>query len=171
MPVKSSLAADDRPVGARIRAARKGAGLSVDDLAGRVSVHRGTVYRWETQGAVPEDATIRQLAAVLGTSAAWLRYGGSEEPPREVEEERPEDAVHDPREVDTGEVSDGGPSLSEFERSIRAFAGRSDGIDREERRLRILDALDAQKRGYAALSLPVPAWVYRLQAELDAGKL
>lgn len=59
---------------------RKRAGLSQEELAGRVGVSRQAVSKWETAEAVPETGKLAALAAALGVSVDWLL--SEEEPER-----------------------------------------------------------------------------------------
>lgn len=51
---------------------RKRAGLSQEELAGRLGVSRQAVSKWETGEAQPELSKLAPLAAELGVSVDWL---------------------------------------------------------------------------------------------------
>jgi len=66
-------------IGARIRAARKRAGLNQTALAERVGVSQPAVANWESGVHDPRRLVIAKIAAVLGVSADWLA-GGARSP-------------------------------------------------------------------------------------------
>ena len=51
---------------------RKRAGLSQEELSGRVGVSRQAVSKWETGESVPETGKLAALAAALGVTVDWL---------------------------------------------------------------------------------------------------
>ena len=55
-----------------IRELRKSRGLSQEELADRLGLSRQTSYKWEAGQATPDLDNLRQLAACLGVSAAYL---------------------------------------------------------------------------------------------------
>jgi transcriptional regulator with XRE-family HTH domain len=68
-------------IGQRLRATRQARGLRQIDLALRAGVAANTVAVIERERTHwPHMATLQRLAAVLGVSAHWLRYG-AERPP------------------------------------------------------------------------------------------
>ena len=69
---------------------RKRAGLSQEELAGRLGVSRQAVSKWETGEAQPEVSKLAPLASELGVSVDWLLSDSEPEPPRGAPE-RPED--------------------------------------------------------------------------------
>src|SRR5699024_5929271 len=69
---------------------RKRAGLSQEELAGRLGVSRQAVSKWETGEAQPELSKLAPLAAELGVSVDWLLSDAEPEEPR-AEPERAED--------------------------------------------------------------------------------
>lgn len=61
---------------ARIRLARRHAGLSQSSLAEQVGVRRSAVSHWEgPQGKQPRVAHLREIATVTGTQFEWLATG------------------------------------------------------------------------------------------------
>lgn len=65
---------------------RKKAGLSQEELAGRVGVSRQAVSKWELGDAAPEVDKLRALAREFGVTVDELL---SEEAPREPEQAPP----------------------------------------------------------------------------------
>lgn len=61
---------------------RKRAGLSQEELAGRLGVSRQAVSKWETGEAQPELSKLAPLAAELGVSVDWLLSDAEPEEPR-----------------------------------------------------------------------------------------
>lgn len=62
-------------IGARIRSARRAAGLSQEQLAQEIHVGRRTVYEWETGERAPRGERLEQLSLALGVSNAFLLTG------------------------------------------------------------------------------------------------
>lgn len=61
---------------ARIRTARRRAGLSQKDLAARIGVSRGAVANWESaSGVLPATERLQHIAHVTGTAFEWLATG------------------------------------------------------------------------------------------------
>ena len=61
---------------ARIRMARRHAGLSQTSLAQAVGVQRSAVSHWEApQGKNPSVAHLREVATITGTQFEWLATG------------------------------------------------------------------------------------------------
>ena len=61
---------------------RKRAGLSQEELSGRVGVSRQAVSKWETGESVPETGKLAALAAALGVTVDWLLSEDEPEQPR-----------------------------------------------------------------------------------------
>ncbi len=59
-------------LGDRIAQKRKAAGLSQEDLGAIVGVSRQTIYKWESNQAVPELDKLIQLSQVFDISLGWL---------------------------------------------------------------------------------------------------
>ncbi len=60
----------------RIRSARMGVGLSQEELAVRLGVHRSTLVRWEGgKGATPTIANLHEMAEALQVSLELLAVG------------------------------------------------------------------------------------------------
>ena len=59
--------------GEKLKAAREAAGLSRKALAASLGVTYRTVYGWEVENRVPEDATWQKLREVFGASPPPLR--------------------------------------------------------------------------------------------------
>lgn len=64
---------------ARLRKARKAAGLSCKALVGRVGAGQTTVGEIEAGNRLPSVGMVARLAAALGVSAAWLAFGIGEQ--------------------------------------------------------------------------------------------
>lgn len=63
-------------ISARIRQARKIAGLSQARVAGTLGVTRSACSQWEAaQGTVPRRERLEQLASLLDVSYEWLATG------------------------------------------------------------------------------------------------
>jgi len=64
-------------LGARIRAARKSAGLSQEDLASSMNIARGTLSRYERGDLTPPADVLAQLALALydEITPTWLLFG------------------------------------------------------------------------------------------------
>lgn len=76
-------AEDAATLGDRLTAAREGAGLSPEALAGRVGVSAETLAAWEADMSEPRANRLSTLAGVLNVSLRWLLTGvgeGVEEP-------------------------------------------------------------------------------------------
>lgn len=58
-------------IGERLRAFRLGSGLSVEDMADRLSLSRAAVYRFEKEG-INRIETLERVARVMGTSVGAL---------------------------------------------------------------------------------------------------
>ena len=59
-------------IGARISIARKARGLTQEELAGALQVHKQTVSRWERGARSPNGEEIRGLVQTLGCSANFI---------------------------------------------------------------------------------------------------
>jgi transcriptional regulator with XRE-family HTH domain len=64
-----------KTLGARIRTARKTAGLTARELSIAVNVGENTVYRWERGATKPTLAVLARIAATIGTTAGKLIDG------------------------------------------------------------------------------------------------
>ena len=62
-------------LGARIQEARKAMGLSVRQLATRMSVKPSNVEKWEQDQSQPRANKLLMLAGVLGVPVLWLLDG------------------------------------------------------------------------------------------------
>jgi transcriptional regulator with XRE-family HTH domain len=72
---QSGMASSMR-LAARIRAARRRAGLSQKELADRLGVSRGAVANWESaSGVLPATERLQHIAHVTGTAFEWLATG------------------------------------------------------------------------------------------------
>jgi len=65
-------------VATRIREARRGLGLTQDELARRIGVSRSAIAQWETDRTGQVRANLARVAAVLGVSIGYLITGESE---------------------------------------------------------------------------------------------
>jgi transcriptional regulator with XRE-family HTH domain len=109
-------------VGGRIREAREAVGMEREDLAMKVGVHKGSVDRWETDGALPTDHNLQKVADATGRSLEWLKEG------------RPREQT----------PSDAGAAGHEADRRLADFIHRLERIDaldvsEQEKRLRIAE--------------------------------
>lgn len=61
-------------LGDRLRKAREHAGLSRDQLAAKLSVPKGTLWKWETDATRPRDVVemADRWAQATGVPVAWL---------------------------------------------------------------------------------------------------
>ena len=66
-------------LGARIRIARKGAGLTAEDFAKRLGVTAKTVRGWEKARRTPRANQIIMMAGMLNVTAPWLLEGREDE--------------------------------------------------------------------------------------------
>lgn len=60
---------------ARLRKARKAAGLDLKQLSLRAGLSHNTAYSIETGTRVPTVATLVEIASVLAVSPSWLAFG------------------------------------------------------------------------------------------------
>lgn len=67
-------------IGQRIAQKRKELGLSQEALGEELGVSRQAIYKWESDGAVPEVEKLVQLSRRFGVSVGWL-LGVEDEPP------------------------------------------------------------------------------------------
>ena len=63
-------------LGEKIREARKGCGLSQEQLAEKMAVSRSAVAKWETDNGLPDVNNLKGLAALLGVSIDYLLDSG-----------------------------------------------------------------------------------------------
>jgi transcriptional regulator with XRE-family HTH domain len=68
---------DDATLGARIAEARKAAGLTQTEVAGRLGVAHSRVSEWERGTRRPNSGSISRLAAVLGVTVDQLLARGA----------------------------------------------------------------------------------------------
>jgi transcriptional regulator with XRE-family HTH domain len=80
-------------INARVRQARKAAGISQSRLAQILGVTRSACSQWESpQGTAPRRERLEQLANLLGVSYEWLATGGKgkgEKPAFSIKEDTP----------------------------------------------------------------------------------
>lgn len=70
-------------IGARIRKARRDAGLSQAQLAELMKVTRSACSQWEqAHGTAPRGSRLQRLAMLLGVTVEWLATGRDDERPR-----------------------------------------------------------------------------------------
>lgn len=141
-----------RAIGHRLRILRERRGWGRDELARRLSVHAGSIARWETGGAVPHAFTLERIAELTGGTVEWIRTGREQgELPLAPE---PDDAADaDPFAT---------PALVEgFLASI--------GLPGEERP-RKLDALAGLRQMLTARQA-VPGWWYDLRQRVGNGEI
>lgn len=75
-------------IGQRIAQKRKEHGLSQESLGEQLGVSRQSIYKWESDGTLPEIEKLIALSRLFGVSTGWL-LGVEEDaaPPRETPEE------------------------------------------------------------------------------------
>ena len=80
-------------INARVRQARKAAGISQSRLAQILGVTRSACSQWESlQGTAPRRERLEQLAILLGVSYEWLATGArakGEKPAFSIKEDAP----------------------------------------------------------------------------------
>ena len=59
-------------IGQRIAQNRKNLGLSQEALGERLGVSRQSIYKWESDAALPEVEKLVQLSSQFGVSVGWL---------------------------------------------------------------------------------------------------
>ena len=64
-----------QPIGSRLRVARENAGLSQEELAGRISVEAASVAAWENDEREPRANRLMMLCGVLDVSLRWVFEG------------------------------------------------------------------------------------------------
>lgn len=75
-------------IGQRIAQKRKELGLSQEALGDRLGVSRQSIYKWESDTALPEIDKLIALSRLFSVSVGWLL--GVEEPPPETGEAEPD---------------------------------------------------------------------------------
>ena len=66
-------------IGQRIAQKRKELGISQEGLGDQLGVSRQSIYKWESDSALPEIDKLIALSRLFGVSVGWLL--GVEEPP------------------------------------------------------------------------------------------
>ncbi|MCO6050878.1 helix-turn-helix domain-containing protein [Mesorhizobium sp. RP14(2022)] len=66
---------DETTLGERIKAARKAAGLTQQDIASYFGINRVSVTQWEKDTTRPDPSRLMKLAEFLQTTAEWLLDG------------------------------------------------------------------------------------------------
>lgn len=66
---------DTDTFGGRFLRAREAAGLSVKDVASRLSVNIATVDGWQNDRSVPSARRLATLSGLVGVSLSWLLHG------------------------------------------------------------------------------------------------
>lgn len=82
--VKGESMTDTIDVPSRVRAARKGRGLTQRDLARRAGLSHTTIAKIERGEINPTIASLQKIAAAVRSTVAALLSGGDEEPDRQV---------------------------------------------------------------------------------------
>ena len=62
---------DKKTIGARLRAARVSAGLTLKQVAGIISYTWVAVERWEKGACLPKPGVLRHLAHLYGVDDEW----------------------------------------------------------------------------------------------------
>lgn len=83
----------------RLREARKARGLTQDEVASRLGIHRVQVSKWEREKAPqrPRDETLVKLAKLYGVTVEWLHGAPEGGPAQEVSRETHAVTSGDPR--------------------------------------------------------------------------
>ena len=68
-------------IGQRVAQKRKELGLSQEALGDQLGVSRQSIYKWESDSALPEIDKLIALSRLFGVSVGWLL--GVEEPPQD----------------------------------------------------------------------------------------
>lgn len=68
-------------LGEKLRAARKRAGLTQEQLAGKLLVSRQAVTKWESDRGLPDVENLKQLSKLLGVSVDYLLQADGMEVP------------------------------------------------------------------------------------------
>lgn len=71
-----------RVTGVNVRALRTSMGLSADDLASKVGVHRRTIRRWEARDYDPSPLAVSKLKELM-------QPDGADAPPTDMPKRRP----------------------------------------------------------------------------------
>lgn len=91
-------------ISARIRKARREAGLSQSQLAELMKVTRSACSQWEQpQGTAPRGSRLQRLATLLGVSVEWLATGRDADGSRTAD---PIPAYHEALSSDEREILD-----------------------------------------------------------------
>lgn len=91
-------------IGQRIAQKRKELGLSQESLGSQLGVSRQSIYKWESDAAVPEIDKLITLSRLFGVSIGWLL--GVEESPPPDRAEKPEGTMESPRETGPGDLTE-----------------------------------------------------------------
>ena len=80
-------------IGQRIAQKRKELGLSQEALGDRLGVSRQSIYKWESDAALPEIDKLVALAKLFGVTVGWLLgveepAAPTREPPQELTEQQ-----------------------------------------------------------------------------------
>ena len=88
-------------IGQRIAQKRKEQGLSQEALGEALGVSRQSVYKWESDSALPEIDKLIALSKLFDVTVGWLLGVEESAPPREAEEKtaRPDGAENEPGEL------------------------------------------------------------------------
>ena len=77
--LKRAEALTQEQLGARIRSARKGVGLTAEAVARHLGVTSKSVRAWERGKREPRANQVMMMAGVLNVTAPWLLEGRSDE--------------------------------------------------------------------------------------------
>lgn len=89
-------------IGQRIAQKRKEQGLSQETLGESLGVSRQSVYKWESDSALPEIDKLIAMSRIFGVTVGWLL--GVEEPPVDEKADEKEEAA--PEESGGGELTE-----------------------------------------------------------------
>ena len=65
-------------LGEKLKEARKQAGLSQEQLSGKLGVSRSAVAKWETDKGIPDVDNLKVLSQLLGVSIDYLLDDGED---------------------------------------------------------------------------------------------
>jgi transcriptional regulator with XRE-family HTH domain len=79
MPIRKRITGGRETFGSRVRSLRTKRELTQSALAREVGVSATCIWNWEEDNTHPRPASLRDLAAALGTTAVYLQSGEGEE--------------------------------------------------------------------------------------------
>jgi transcriptional regulator with XRE-family HTH domain len=104
-------------LGEKLKAARKKAGLSQDELAQKVCVSRQAITKWENNKGIPDIANLKALATLFDVSVDYLL---SDAPGFSAQ------IIREP--IDIGQYKKSGKERGKFDAAVRATYPNADVI-------------------------------------------